>query len=84
MQLNAIDMEVQFTLTYSMTEIRFLDTRVYKCGGRLGTDLYVRRTDRNNVLYYQGNHPRKMVDSLPWTQLLRVRRIVCEEENVDV
>lgn len=65
---------IRFMLT-SSEEGQFLDTRVYICGNALGTDSYEKTTDRNNVLHYQSNHPKKMVGS----QLLRVRRIVSEE-----
>lgn len=35
------------------------------------------------MLHYQTNHPKGMVNSLPWSQLLRVRRIVSEEHIAD-
>lgn len=56
---------------------------MYKQGIKLATDLYTKPTDKNNVLHYQTNHPKKMVDSLPWSQLLCVRKIVSDNDRVD-
>lgn len=47
-------------------------------GDKLITDLYVKPTDRNNLLLYNSNHPRKIMESL-----LRVRRIVSQESAKD-
>ncbi|CAJ0946197.1 unnamed protein product [Ranitomeya imitator] len=80
--LNGVYPELQFTLVHSTVQIQFLDTLVYKDGDRLKTDIFVKETDRNSLLLYDSNHPRKMIDSLPWSQLLRVRRIVSDENTV--
>ncbi|CAJ0931895.1 unnamed protein product [Ranitomeya imitator] len=82
--LNQIYPELQFTLTQSTTQIQFLDTLVYKAGSRLETDIFIKTTDRNGLLAFDSNHPRRMVGSLPWSQLLRVRRIVSDEERIDL
>ncbi|CAJ0922858.1 unnamed protein product [Ranitomeya imitator] len=82
--LNQIHSELQFTLTHSMTQVQFLDTLVYKEMGRLRTDIFVKETDRNSLLMFDSNHPRSMVNSLPWSQLLRVRRIVSDEDKVNL
>ncbi|CAJ0958430.1 unnamed protein product [Ranitomeya imitator] len=81
--LNQIYSELQFTLTQSTIQIQFLDTLVYKAGNKLETDIFIKTTDRNGLLAFDSNYPRKMVGSLPWSQLLRVRRIVSDEERVD-
>lgn len=39
---------------------------------------------RIKTMFYTSNHPKQMVDSLPWSQLLRVRRIVSDVEKVDI
>ncbi|CAJ0968565.1 unnamed protein product [Ranitomeya imitator] len=52
--------------------------------GRLRTDIFVKETDRNSLLMFDSNHPRSMVNSLPWSQLLRVRRIVSDEDKVNL
>lgn len=47
------------------------------------TDLYVKSTDRNNLLQYGSNHPKRRVDSLLWSQLLRIRLVVSQETAID-
>lgn len=49
----------------------------------LQTDVYVKPTNHNKLLLYSINHPRRMIDSLQWSQFLRVRRIVSQETVVD-
>lgn len=56
---------------------------VYKVDNRLGTDLFVKETDRNNLLSYDSNRPRHILDLLPWSQFLQVRRIVSDESRVE-
>ncbi|CAJ0938545.1 unnamed protein product [Ranitomeya imitator] len=70
--LNDLYPELGFTMDCSQTKMQFLDTCVYKSGGRLHTDLFVKGMDRNNILHYSSEHPRRIVESLPWSQLLRV------------
>lgn len=81
--LNQIDQSIQFTLTYSHEKIQFLDTEISLRDGTLHSDLYFKKTDRNTLLKYNSCHPRKMVKSLPLSQMLRVRRIVDTEDRVD-
>ncbi|CAJ0934810.1 unnamed protein product [Ranitomeya imitator] len=81
--LNGVYVELQFTLTFSTSQLQFLDTLVYKEGDKLKTDIFVKETDRNGLLLFDSNHPRRMVNSLPWSQLLRVRRIVSDDTVVD-
>ncbi|CAN2390058.1 hypothetical protein PRIEUP_LOCUS94, partial [Pristimantis euphronides] len=67
----------------SESELPFLDTRVVNKGGRC-TDLFVKQTDRNNILRHDSLQPRNMVGSLPYSKLIRVRRIVEDETKVDL
>lgn len=81
--LNQIDSSIQFTLTFSAEKIQFLDTEISIENGRLHTKLYVKSTDKNTLLQFKSCHPQKMVKSLPFSQMLRVRRIVDREGKVD-
>lgn len=78
--MNEIDEDIKFTMTSSEISLQFLDTLVYKDGDRLCTYLHVKPTDRNNLVRYNSHHPRAMLKSLPYSQLLRVKRIV-EDPN---
>lgn len=73
---NLIDTDIKFSMTWSRENIKFLDTVVYIDGNRLKTDLFVKPTDKNNLLQFKSQHPKGMMESLPYSQLLRVKRIV--------
>ncbi|CAJ0927073.1 unnamed protein product [Ranitomeya imitator] len=70
-------------MDYSLEKMQFLDTLVFEKDGILHTDIFVKETDRNGTLHYSSEHPRKMIGSLPWRQLLRVRRVVSWNTLVD-
>lgn len=77
------DPNVKLTLSFSRTEIQFLDTKgFFEVKDRSGTDLFIKSTDRNNILLYSSKHPRKMVESLPWSQMITVCKIVSQEKTV--
>ncbi|CAJ0952455.1 unnamed protein product [Ranitomeya imitator] len=71
--LNSIHPGLGFTMDCSQDKMQFL-TPVYTS---------LEETDRNNLLHFSSAHPRRMVESLPWSQLLRVRRIVSYETRID-
>lgn len=43
----------------------------------------VKPTDKNTLLCYESAHPRKMVRSLPFSQLLRVQKIVTTDTEME-
>lgn len=73
--LNTLDLDIKFTMT-SSPELQFLDTLVTRIGKKFETDLYRKPTGRNNLLRYESCHPRPMLKSLPFSQMLRVKMIV--------
>ncbi|XP_075684661.1 uncharacterized protein LOC142652871 isoform X2 [Rhinoderma darwinii] len=79
--INEIDETVKFTMVYSDTKIQFLDVLITLEGQNFITELYTKPTDCNNLLEFHSNHPRKMVRSLPISQLMRVKRIVSDTET---
>ncbi|CAJ0950515.1 unnamed protein product, partial [Ranitomeya imitator] len=79
--LNTIDLTIKFTRVSSKIELQFLDVLIRQREYGLDTTLFVKSTDRNNLLTYDSQHPRRMVRSIPLGQLLRVRRVVQNEEE---
>lgn len=79
--LNSINRTVKFTLVFSRDKLAFLDTMVILDSGKLRTELYQKPTDRNTLLHFKSSHPKRMVRSLPFSQLLRARRIIDVEEK---
>lgn len=81
--LNNMDLKNQFSMVSSTTAVEFLDTMVFIHEGNLHTNLY-KLTDKNTILKYESCHPKKMIRSLPYSQMLWVCRIVGQEKEVDL
>jgi len=83
--LNTCHPSIKFTNEHSTDKINFLDTTVnVSQDGTLYTSLYCKPTDSHNYLMYDSAHPAHCKDSLPYSQLLRVRRICTRVEDYDL
>jgi peptide-methionine (R)-S-oxide reductase len=82
--LNSCHHSIKFTSEVSQTNLSFLDTMVHiDHTGTLYTDLYCKPTDAHNYLLFNSAHPHHLVKSLPYSQLLRVRRICSRLQDYD-
>ncbi len=72
---------IKFTCDYSKSQVNFLDTTVYRDNKTLKTTLYVKPTDSHSYLAYDSCHPKHMIDGIPYSQFLRVRRICTDWEE---
>ena len=80
--LNKYHKSIKFTAEISKTEIAFLDTKVKKTNnGKLYTDLFVKPTDTNSYLKYDSAHPPQCKQSLPYSQMLRIKRICNDNDD---
>ncbi|KAL7372179.1 hypothetical protein ABVT39_011623 [Epinephelus coioides] len=87
-QINSRMPSIKFSLEYSYDSVSFLDVCVSK-GGRLETKVHRKKTDTNSFLDFSSYHPPGLKKGLPFSQLLRVRRICStesafEEQAVDL
>jgi hypothetical protein len=74
--LNTCHHSIKFTSEISDTSINFLDTTAKKDpDNKLYTTLYCKPTDSHSYLLYDSAHPTHLKNSLPYSQLLRIRRI---------
>lgn len=80
--LNSFDVHVKFMVVWSCESLQVFDTRVLLEGGQLRTDLFKKETNRNTVLRFDSCHPRKMIQALLFSQMLRARRIVSDEDKI--
>ena len=71
---------IKFTLEASLESVTFLDVCVKKTTRGLQTTVYRKPTDRNNYLHYSSYHPTGLKRGLPYSQLLRLKRI-CDTES---
>ena len=80
--LNDCHATIKFTMEASEEKINFLDTTLHKSeDGTLWTDLYSKPADSHNYLHYKSAHPSHCKKSLPYSQMLRIKRICTKHED---
>ena len=72
---------LQFTHTISETELPFLDINLRISGDHIRTSIHYKATDTHSYLHYDSSHPRHCKQSLPYSQLLRLRRICSDQAD---
>ena len=73
-KLNKSHDTIKFTATYSKTEDQFFDVITYKKNDRIYTKLYQKPTDSCSYLEFSSCHPYSIKKSIPYSQMLRIRR----------
>jgi Reverse transcriptase (RNA-dependent DNA polymerase) len=81
--LNSFHPNFKFTLNHSIIEIPFLDVKITKNNNKLQTSLYTKPTDKKLYLNFFSNHPPHTKKSIPFSQLLRLKRIISETSNLN-
>ena len=76
--INSRMSSINFTLEFSRESVSFLDVMV-KMDQQVSTSVYKKKTDRNNYLHFSSYHPPGLKKGLPYSQLLRVKRICSTE-----
>ena len=77
--LNSCHRTIKFTSESSDKSIDFLDVTIKTTDkNSLITTLYCKPTDSHNYLLYSSEHPRHILNGIPYSQFLRVRRICSE------
>jgi hypothetical protein len=67
---------LKFTHEHSRSEINFLDVKVkLNCKNDIQTSLYSKPMSKHMYLHYASNHPKHLLNSLPYCQGLRIIRI---------
>ena len=70
---------IKFTKHISPSEVSFLDILV-KLDGFLETDIYTKPTDAHSYLHFSSCHPQHCKNNIPYSQMLRLRRLCSKEE----
>ena len=75
---------IKFDFKFSKTSIEFLDTTVYKNKeqNKLLKTVYCKPTDRRNFLHYTSAHPRSLIKSIPYSQVLSLKKICAETSEL--
>ncbi|KAJ8048911.1 hypothetical protein HOLleu_01418 [Holothuria leucospilota] len=72
---------LKFTHCISDTSVVFLDLQLSICDRKIKSNLHFKPTDSHNYLLYPSNHPKSCTKSIPYSQLLRARRICSEDSD---
>ena len=72
---------IKFTVNQSREEVQFLDVRVMLKDGKVVTSVYSKPTDSHLYLSQQSNHPRHIINNIPISHFLRLRRICSDTSD---
>ena len=78
--INGFNPAIRFTSYISTSCVNFLDLTITINLSTITTSVYYKPTDAHSFLLYTSSHPQACRDSLPFSQLLRLRRL-CSEDN---
>lgn len=72
---------LKFTSEISNVSVNFLDLKLTIQNDRISTTIHYKETDSHTYLRYDSSHPKSCKNSIPYSQLLRAKRICSEEDN---
>ena len=78
--LNNLHKDIRFTLQYNNKELSFLDVLVKSNEGKIGTDIFYKKTDNKQYLLFNSSHPRHIKINIPFNLARRLRTIISEEQ----
>lgn len=85
--LNSLIPDIRITLTYSDTEINFLDTTIFKHKDKdtitLQTKVYFKGTDTHQLLHSSSFHPKHTFTGILKSQILRFKRLSSYKNDFD-
>lgn len=79
--VNEFHPALDFTWDISPTSVNFLDLRISVNGDRLATSIFYKPTDSHSYLTYASSHPKACKQSIPYSQMLRLKRICSDDED---
>ena len=78
---NSLHKTIKFTANISESEIPFLDVLVKIESCKLVSTLYRKPTDKHQYLDYNSHHPRHCKQGIPYSQIIRLRRICSNDSD---
>jgi hypothetical protein len=75
---------LRFTWEISTNSVNFLDMSISFNGDQLATSVHYKETDSHSYLTYTSSHPTSCKDSIPYSQLLRLRRLCSDDADFDI
>lgn len=77
----ATDENIKLTFVIGPEELEALDVRISIADGRCSTRLFRKETDGHQFLHWQSDHPPSLKRSIPYSQLLRIKRNCTSQED---
>ncbi|KAJ8031993.1 hypothetical protein HOLleu_25387 [Holothuria leucospilota] len=81
--VNNFHPSLKFTHDISDATVNFLDISVFITSHGLTTDIHYMETDSHSYLRYESAHPPSCKNSIPYSQLLRLRRICGDDKTFE-
>lgn len=81
--LNNAHPTIKFTSETSNNSLSFLDTWIYIENDELHTRVYHKPTDDKQYLHYSSAHPLQQKNSIPYSLLLRAKRICTKQQDYE-
>ena len=78
--VNSFHPSLDFTREISETSVTFLDISVSITANYLSTSVHYKPTDSHSYLQYSSSHPKHTLNSILFSQFLRLKRL-CKEDN---
>ena len=79
--VNSFHPALKFTWNIAEDTLPFLDLSVSIQHDHLVTSIHYKATDAHNYLLHSSSHPPKCKESIPYSQLLRLRRICSSDDD---
>ena len=72
---------ISFTHQISATSVSFLDIHVFLSHGHLRTSIHYKPTDTHAYLHYHSFHNPSTLNSIPYSQFVRLRRLCSNDSD---
>ena len=79
--VNRFGLDFTYTFNNITSYTQFLDIQYTFKEGKLTTDLFKKPTDANRYLHYKSYHPRHLFKNVVYSQAIRYRRIISDNET---
>ena len=73
--INSFHHTIRFTIASSTDQLHFLDILISLKDGFLKTDIHTKPTDSHAYFPNSSCHPHHVVNNIPYSQFLRLRRL---------
>lgn len=80
---NVVDNNIRLTFVINPPKLEALDLLIWKENGSLKTSLFRKPTDGHQYLHWDSCHPVALKKSIPYSQLLRIKRNCSEQEDYE-